>query len=155
MLKSSQLVASPPASGRDTAGASELWGSVCATCEELSVKHVNCLVIPGILTLQVDGVQKVFYEGGQHHGEQDGVLGERQQPAGSDILCLLKCRLAITNSRMKANFELRLRKHTLWSVTWDMTYLKPKHQLDRSSSGDDAVTCMVDKQEVKDTQQSY
>lgn len=33
-----------------------------------------------------------------------------------------------------------------------MTYLKPKHQLDGRPSGDDAVTCMVDKQEVKDTQ---
>lgn len=44
------------------------------TCEELSVEHVNCLVVPGILTLQVNRVQKVFNEGRQHHGQQDGIL---------------------------------------------------------------------------------
>lgn len=47
----------------------ELWGSVCGTCEELSIEHIDCLVVPGILTLQVDGVQKVLDEGGQNHGE--------------------------------------------------------------------------------------
>lgn len=50
---------------------------MCGTCEELSVEHVDRLVVPGILTLQVDGVQEVLDEGGQDHGEQDGVLGER------------------------------------------------------------------------------
>lgn len=52
-----------------------------ATCEELSVEHVDRLVVPGVLTLQVDGVQEVLDEGGQDHGEQDGVLAEthRQQ----------------------------------------------------------------------------
>lgn len=129
--------------------------SVCATCEKLSVKHVNRLVVPGILTLQVDGVQKVFDEGGQYHGEQDGVLGDRQRPADSDILRLLKCRFAITSSGWRPILSCAWRKQNcvmLGSVKGDMTNLKPKHQLDRRSSGDDAVTCMVDKQEVKDTQ---
>lgn len=54
-----------------------LRGSVYGTCKELRVEHVNRLVVPGILTLQVDGVQEVLDEGGQHHGEQDGVLGDR------------------------------------------------------------------------------
>lgn len=44
------------------------------TCEELSVQHIDGLVVPGILTLQVNSVQKVLYEGRQHHGEQDGIL---------------------------------------------------------------------------------
>lgn len=52
----------PPPSGR--------------TCEELRVEHVDGLVVPRVLALQVDGVQQVLDEGGQDHGEQDGVLGE-------------------------------------------------------------------------------
>lgn len=55
------------------------------TCEKLCVEHVNRLVVPGVLTLQVDGVQKVLDEGGQDHGEQDGVLKERQRPANSGV----------------------------------------------------------------------
>lgn len=35
------------------------------------------------------------------------------------------------------------------------TNLKSKHKLDRSASGNDAVTGMVDEQEVHDTQQSH
>lgn len=45
-----------------------------STCEELGVEHIDGLVVPRILTLQVNGVQKVFNEGGQHHGQQDGIL---------------------------------------------------------------------------------
>jgi len=46
----------------------------CGTCEELGVEHVDGLVVPGILTLQVDGVQNILDEGRQDHGQEDGVL---------------------------------------------------------------------------------
>lgn len=36
-----------------------------------------------------------------------------------------------------------------------MTNLKAKNKLDWGSSGDDAVTSVVDKQEVQNTQQSH
>lgn len=46
----------------------------CSTCEELGVEHVDGLVVPGVLTLKVNGVQDVLDEGRQDHGQQDGVL---------------------------------------------------------------------------------
>lgn len=44
------------------------------TCKELSVEHIHSLIVPGVFTLQVDGVQDVFDERRQHHGQQDGIL---------------------------------------------------------------------------------
>lgn len=44
------------------------------TCKELSVKHVHSFILPWVLTLEVDGVQCVFNEGGENHGHQDGIL---------------------------------------------------------------------------------
>lgn len=49
------------------------------TCEELGVEHVDSLIFPGILTVQVDSVQKVFNKCGQHHGQQDCVLKDKQK----------------------------------------------------------------------------
>lgn len=56
-----------------------------STCEELSVEHVDRLVVPGILTLQVNSVQKIFNKSCQYHGQQDGILGETQE-GDTDIL---------------------------------------------------------------------
>lgn len=75
-------------------------------CEELSVEHVDGLVVPRILTLQVDGVQNVLDEGRQNHSQQDGIL-------------------------------------------------ESKNKLDRSSSGNNAVAGMVNKQEVHGSQKSH
>ena len=58
---------------RDKAGVG-LGGVGGCTSDELCVEHVDSLVVPGVLTLQVNGVQQVLGEGGQHHGHQDGVL---------------------------------------------------------------------------------
>lgn len=50
-----------------------------STCEELSIEHVDSLVLPGILTVQVNRVQKVFNKCGQHHGQQDCILKEEEK----------------------------------------------------------------------------
>lgn len=44
------------------------------TCKELCVKHVDSFIFPRVLTLEVNGVQGVFNEGGENHGHQNGVL---------------------------------------------------------------------------------
>lgn len=47
---------------------------IISTCEEFCVEHIDSLVVPGILTLQVNSVQDVLDEGCQDHGQQDGIL---------------------------------------------------------------------------------
>lgn len=74
------------------------------TCKKLGVEHVDRLVVPGILTLQVDGVQKVFDEGGQDHGEQDGVLGGRHGAAHS-LRLDSELRVAETGKRDKPQIQ--------------------------------------------------
>lgn len=44
------------------------------TCKQLRVEHVHSLVVPGVLTLEVHGVQHILDEDGKHHGHQNGVL---------------------------------------------------------------------------------
>lgn len=63
-------------------------GGTCeaCTCEELGVEHVDGLVLPGVLTVQVDGVQQVFDEGCQHHGQQDCILKETQTFSGDALV---------------------------------------------------------------------
>jgi len=61
------------------------------TCEELCIEHVDGLVVPGILTLQVDGVQKVLDEGRQHHGHQDGILEGTERKYAKVSLCVCVC----------------------------------------------------------------
>lgn len=50
---------------------------IYGTCEELSIEHVDSLIFPGILTVQVDSVQKVFNKCCQHHGQQDCILKDK------------------------------------------------------------------------------
>lgn len=74
--------------GRHTAGC---WcGSGEAqdpvTCKQLRVEHVHSLVVPGILTLEVHGVQHILDEDGEHHGHQNGVLeGRREGGIGDGV----------------------------------------------------------------------
>lgn len=51
------------------------------TCKELSVQHVDSFVFPWVLALEVNGVQGVFNEGGEHHGHQNCVLREEREKA--------------------------------------------------------------------------
>lgn len=44
------------------------------TCEQLRVEHVYSLIVPGVLALEVHGVQHILDEDGEHHGHQDGIL---------------------------------------------------------------------------------
>lgn len=44
------------------------------TCKQLCVEHVHGLVVPGVLTLEVHGVQHILDEDGEHHRHQDGIL---------------------------------------------------------------------------------
>lgn len=78
--------------GRHTAGC---WcGSGEAqdpvTCKQLRVEHVHGLVVPGILTLEVHGVQHILDEDGEHHGHQNGILKAKHQlhrrPSGQDAV---------------------------------------------------------------------
>lgn len=48
-----------------------------STCEELGIEHVDSFIFPGILTVQVNSVQKVFNKCRQHHGHQDCILKEK------------------------------------------------------------------------------
>ena len=49
------------------------------THAELGVEQIHGLVVPGVLGLQVDGVQDVLDEGHQHHRQQDLVLEDIQR----------------------------------------------------------------------------
>lgn len=60
-----------------------IFFSVISTCEEFSVEHVDGLVVPGVLALQVHSVQDVLDEGRQHHGQQDGVLSTQAKTSVS------------------------------------------------------------------------
>lgn len=52
---------------------------IYSTCEELSIEHVDSLIFPGILTVQVNSVQKVFNKCRQHHGQQDCILKDKKK----------------------------------------------------------------------------
>lgn len=55
-------------------------------CKQLCVEHVHGLVVPGILTLEVHGVQHILDEDGEHHGHQNGVLeGRREGGIGDGV----------------------------------------------------------------------
>lgn len=59
-------------------------------CKQLRVEHVHGLVVPGILTLEVHGVQHILDEDGEHHGHQNGILKAKHQlhrrPSGQDAV---------------------------------------------------------------------
>lgn len=59
-----------------------------STCEELSVEHIDGLVVPGILTLQVNSVQNVLDEGRQHHGQQNGILRNTERRFPTENTCV-------------------------------------------------------------------
>lgn len=49
------------------------------TCEELGVQHIDGLVVPGVLALEVHSVQHILNEGGEDHRHQDGVLKPKDE----------------------------------------------------------------------------
>ena len=54
------------------------------TNKEFRVEHEDSLVLPGVLTVEVDRVEDVLDEGVDHDGEQDGVLeAEHELDAGA------------------------------------------------------------------------
>lgn len=59
-------------------------------CKQLCVEHVHSLVVPGVLTLEVHGVQHILDEDGEHHRHQDGILKAKHQlhrsPTGQDAV---------------------------------------------------------------------
>lgn len=59
-------------------------------CKQLRVEHVYSLVVPGVLALEVHGVQHILDEDGKHHGHQNGVLKAKYQlhrsPTGQDAV---------------------------------------------------------------------
>lgn len=56
------------------------------TCQELSIEHVDSFVVPGILTLQVNSVKKVFNKGCQHHGQKDGILEDKRKQKHFEVI---------------------------------------------------------------------
>lgn len=59
-------------------------------CEQLRVEHVYGLIVPGVLALEVHGVQHILDEDGEHHGHQNGILKAKHQlhrsPPGEDAM---------------------------------------------------------------------
>ena len=47
--------------------------------EEFSVEHEDSLVLPGVLAVQVNGVEDILDEGVDDNGEEDGILETKHQ----------------------------------------------------------------------------
>lgn len=107
------------------------------TREELRVEHVDGFAVPGVLVLQVDGVQHVLDEDGEHHGHEDGVLRGTERAGGA--------------------------QDSFWGGSGPVLggfwgagpHLEAENQLDGGSPREDAVVRVADEEEIQDPQQEH
>lgn len=71
--------------GRKRPGLADCHPFLASTCEELCIEHVHSLVVPRVLTLEIDGVQDVFDEDGEHHGHENGVLRKEKKGKEKEV----------------------------------------------------------------------
>ena len=53
--------------------------------EQLSVEHEYCLVLPGVLTMQVDRVEDILDKSVDDNGEKDGIFKPKHQLHASPL----------------------------------------------------------------------